>query len=120
MKVFITRTIPEAGIKLLREAGCIITMNTEKRNLSNEELISISQQNDIVLNGGFDKMREDYFAACSHLKSLSLMTVGYDNIDIAAATKYKIPVSNTPDVLSNATADTCISAYACNITQSIL
>ena len=33
------------------------------------------------------------------------MTVGYDNIDIAAATKYKIPVSNTPGVLSNATAD---------------
>lgn len=106
MKVFITRTIPEAGIKLLKEAGCIITMNTEKRNLSNEELISISRQNDIVLNGGFDKMREDYFAACSHLKLLSLMTVGYDNIDIAAATKYKIPISNTPDVLSNATADT--------------
>ena len=106
MKVFITRTIPEAGVKLLKEAGYIITMNTEKRNLSNEELISISRQNDVVLNGGFDKMREDYFAACSHIKLLSLMTVGYDNIDIAAATKYKIPVSNTPDVLSNATADT--------------
>ncbi len=106
MKVFITRIIPQAGIKLLQDAGCIITMNTEKRNLSNEELISISQQNDIVLNGGFDKMREDYFAACTHLKMLSLMTVGYDNIDIAAATKYKIPVSNTPGVLSNATADT--------------
>jgi lactate dehydrogenase-like 2-hydroxyacid dehydrogenase len=106
MKVFITRTIPEAGIKLLKEAGCIITMNTERRNLSTGELISISQQNDIVLNGGFDKMREDYFKECTHLKLLSLMTVGYDNIDIAAATKYKIPVSNTPGVLSNATADT--------------
>lgn len=106
MKVFITRTIPQAGIDLMEEAGCVITMNKEKRNLSNEELISISKQNDIVLNGGFDKMREDYFEQCRHLKAICLMTVGYDNVDIAAATRYKIPVSNTPDVLSNATADT--------------
>src|SRR4051812_12714111 len=105
MKVFITRQIPQAGLQLLEEAGCIITMNKEKRNLSKEELISISRQNDAVLNGGFDKMDAAYFDACNHLKLLSLMTVGYDNIDIAAATKYKIPVSNTPGVLSDATSD---------------
>jgi lactate dehydrogenase-like 2-hydroxyacid dehydrogenase len=106
MKVFITRMIPEAGLELLKNADLIITMNSERRNLSKEELISISKQNDIVLNGGFDKMDAAYFDQCQHLKAFSLMTVGYDNIDVAAATKYKIPVSNTPGVLSNATSDT--------------
>jgi glyoxylate reductase len=106
MKVFVTRIIPEAGLKLLKDAGLIITMNSERRNLSKEELISISKQNDIVLNGGFDKMDATYFDQCQHLKAFSLMTVGYDNVDVAAATKYKIPVSNTPGVLSNATSDT--------------
>ncbi|HEX5154921.1 MAG TPA: D-glycerate dehydrogenase [Parafilimonas sp.] len=105
MKVFITRIIPEAGLQLLKDAGLTITMNTERRNLSKEELISMSQQNDIVLNGGFDKMDAVYFDQCQHLKAFSLMTVGYDNVDVAAATKYKIPVSNTPGVLSNATSD---------------
>ena len=105
MKVFITRTIPQAGIDILKHAGCAITMNEEKRNLTQEELISFSKQNDVVLNGGFDKMNASYIEACNHLKAISLMTVGYDNIDIAAATKYKIPVSNTPGVLSNATSD---------------
>ena len=105
MKVFITRMIPEAGLELLKDAGLIITMNSERRNLFKEELISISKQNDIVLNGGFDKMDAAYFDQCQHLKTVSLMTVGYDNLDVAAATKYKIPVSNTPGVLSNATSD---------------
>ena len=105
MKVFITRIIPEAGLKLLKDAGLIITMNSERRNLSKEELISISQQNDIVLNGGFDKMDAAYFDQCQHLKAFSLMTVGYDNVDVAAATRFKIPVSNTPGVLSDATSD---------------
>ena len=105
MKVFITKIIPEAGLKLLKEAGLIITMNSERRNLFKEELISISKQNDIVLNGGFDKMDAAYFDQCQHLQTVSLMTVGYDNLDVAAATKYKIPVSNTPGVLSNATSD---------------
>lgn len=105
MKVFITRIIPEAGLQLLKDAGLTITMNTERRNLSREELIHMSKQNDIVLNGGFDKMDAAYFDHCQHLKAFSLMTVGYDNVDIAAATKYKIPVSNTPGVLSHATSD---------------
>jgi lactate dehydrogenase-like 2-hydroxyacid dehydrogenase len=105
MKVFITRIIPEAGLQLLKDAGLTITMNSERRNLSKEELINMSKQNDIVLNGGFDKMDAAYFDQCQHLKAFSLMTVGYDNVDVAAATKYKIPVSNTPGVLSNATSD---------------
>src|SRR4051794_36119117 len=105
MKVFITREIPQTGIDILKHAGCTITMNKEKRNLTADELISFSKQYDVVLNGGFDKMNAAFIEACSHLKAISLMTVGYDNVDIAAATKYKIPVSNTPGVLSNATSD---------------
>jgi len=68
MKVFITRIIPEAGLQLLKDAGLTITMNSERRNLSKEELINMSKQNDIVLNGGFDKMDAAYFDQCQHLK----------------------------------------------------
>ncbi|HNU41944.1 MAG TPA: D-glycerate dehydrogenase, partial [Cyclobacteriaceae bacterium] len=46
-----------------------------------------------------------FFETCKHLEIVSQFAVGFDNIDVAAATEFKIPVCNTPDVLSEATAD---------------
>lgn len=105
MKIFITRRIPQKGIDLLTSAGHDIRIHDSDMPLTAIELIQASQQVDYVLNGGMQKFDAHFFQHCPNLKALSLMSVGYDNVDIPAATRYGIPVSNTPGILSGATAD---------------
>ena len=107
MKAFITRQIPEVGLQLLRAAGITVTAHTERRELSREELINACLQHDALLSvGGGNKIDAELLHACRHLKVVSLMAVGYDNVDVAAAKQLNIPIGHTPGVLSNATADT--------------
>jgi lactate dehydrogenase-like 2-hydroxyacid dehydrogenase len=105
MKVFITRIIPDPALKLLHDAGCTITQYTEKKEINQTDLITICRQHDALLNVGLAKLDRHFLDECRHLKAISLMSVGYDNVDIAYATSLKIPIGNTPDVLSRATSD---------------
>jgi len=106
MKVFITREISQEGIKLMQNAGISFTQWTEKRELEQEELISICKNYDALISVGQDKIDKHFLNESKHLKLIAQMAVGYDNIDIPEATKLKIPIGNTPGVLSKATADT--------------
>ncbi|MDP5200921.1 D-glycerate dehydrogenase [Flavobacterium sp. DG2-3] len=105
MKVFINKNIPEAGIKLLEQKGINLTINPTENALSREEFIKICQENDALLNVGTNKLDEDFFEQCPNLKGISLFSVGFDSVHIPSANKRKIPVGNTPDVLSRATSD---------------
>jgi len=105
MKVFITREIPEAGIKKLRHAGIEIVEWKEKRELTQPELIEYCKQCDALIAAGYNKMDAHFLDECRHLKVIALHSVGYDNVDIAEADRLKIPVGNTPGVLSGPTAD---------------
>jgi len=106
MNVFITKNIPEAGITLLKEKGINITINPTENVLSREEFIKICQENDALLNVGSSNLDEDFFDQCPNLKGIALFSVGFDSVNIESANKRKIPVGNTPDVLSRATSDT--------------
>ncbi|HZZ75180.1 MAG TPA: NAD(P)-dependent oxidoreductase, partial [Puia sp.] len=105
MKVFISRMIPEAGLKYLRNAGVEISVWTEKRDLLPEELIAYCKDADALLSAGGNKIDKTFLNAVRHLKVISLHSVGYDNVNIAAANEIKMPIGNTPGVLSDATAD---------------
>jgi glyoxylate reductase len=105
MKVFITRQIPQTGIQLLQEAGISFTEWREKRDLEQNELIDSCKKYDALISVGQDKIDQYFLHECRHLKTVAQMAVGYDNIDIPEATKLKIPIGNTPGVLSKATAD---------------
>ena len=105
MKVFITRIIPEAGLQLFKDAGIEVSQWEEKRELTDQELIDHCKNADGLLTAGRSKIDAAFLKACSHLKVISLFAVGYDNVDISEATKLKIPIGHTPDVLSKATAD---------------
>ncbi|MBO9620035.1 MAG: D-glycerate dehydrogenase [Niabella sp.] len=104
MNVFVTRPIPEIGIQLMKDAGIAVTVSA--KTLHQEALITELQQYDALLSAGFVKADAHLLESCKHLKVLSLFSVGYDNVDVAAATRLGIPVGNTPGVLSRATADT--------------
>jgi glyoxylate reductase len=105
MNVFVTRVIPEAGLQLLKAAGLNVKQWTEKRKLTTKELIEECKDADALLSAS-QQLDKEFLEASSHLKIIALLSVGYDNVDIETANRLKIPVGNTPGVLSGATADT--------------
>ena len=106
MKVFITRRILESGLQVLDKANIEYTQWTEADLLQGEALAAQCQHYDALLNASGSRIDAPFLQACPHLKVIALHSVGYDNVDIAAATALRIPIGNTPGVLSNATADT--------------
>jgi len=105
MKVFVTRVISEEGRKLMIDAGIEVEEWKEKRALSREELIAHTRDCDALLSVS-TRLDKNFLLASRHLKVIALHSVGYDNVDVEAATAVKIPIGNTPGVLSGATADT--------------
>jgi glyoxylate reductase len=105
MKIFISRDIPILGIELLRKEGHDVTVYQVDRPLTQPELMENAKQHDALLCMFSDKIDKVFLNECKHLKVISQYAVGYDNIDIAEATRLRIPVGYTPDVLSEATAD---------------
>ena len=105
MKVFISRKISEAGLTYLQDAGVSISEWTLKRDLTPEELIARCREVDALLSAGSNRIDRAFLKAVTHLKVISLHSAGYDNVDVTAATELKMPIGNTPGVLSDATAD---------------
>jgi glyoxylate reductase len=105
MKVFVSRIIPEVGINLIKDNGFDIEIWQEDRPMTQDELIYHSKKSDALLCMLSDKIDKTFLEKCKHLKVISQFAVGFDNIDIETATELKIPIGNTPDVLSEATAD---------------
>lgn len=106
MRVFCTRVIPEVGVKLLEAAGIEVVMWKEKRELTPAELIENCLKSNALLSSGYNRIDANFLNTCKHLKVISMHSAGYDNVDIATATGLKIPVGNTPGVVSDATATT--------------
>ncbi|DAC72571.1 MAG TPA: D-glycerate dehydrogenase [Thermoplasmata archaeon] len=104
MKVFVTRKIPQSGLDLLKKEFTL-TVNPHDRVLTKEELIKGIKGKDGLLCLLTDPIDSDVINAEPNLKMIASYAVGYDNIDITAATKRGIPVSNTPGVLTETTAE---------------
>jgi glyoxylate reductase len=104
-KVLITRDIPSTGIEMLRQEGFSVTVMGYDRPLTADELLEAAKKHQVLLCLSADKITSSFLHSCKHLEIISQFAVGYDNIDIAEATRLGIPVGNTPDVLSDATAD---------------
>jgi len=104
MKVFINKRIPEEGIQMLEEAGLKVVL-PEEDNLQQEEWLKYCQSADMILNVGQNKYGKDFFGQCPNIKAIALYSVGFDHVDMDEANKRKIPVGNTPEVLSKATSD---------------
>ena len=104
-KVFVTRIIPDKGLEIVRDF-CEVDLWTDELPPSREELLKRIQGVDGILSLLTDHIDGEVMdAAGEQLKVISNHAVGFDNIDIGAATARKIPVGNTPDVLTDATAD---------------
>jgi glyoxylate reductase len=104
-KVFITRAIPEKGFEIIRDF-CDVDLWQDELPPSRDALLKHVQGVDGLLCLLTDRIDGELMdAAGGQLKVISNHAVGFDNIDVPAATARKIPVGNTPDVLTDATAD---------------
>lgn len=106
MKVYITRVIPEAGLQRLRDAGHTYTLYDGDTELLPDALLDACSEHDALISAGPNKLNETFFAAAKNLKAISLLSAGFDNVDVAAANRHRVAVGHTPEVLNHATADT--------------
>lgn len=104
MKIFVTRKIPEKGLELLKKHH-EIEVNPYDRVLTKKEIIKGLKGKDGLLCLLTDKIDKEIIESEPKLKMIANYAVGYNNIDIQTASKHKIPVSNTPGVLTDTTAE---------------
>ena len=104
-KILATRIFPDAGIQLLKDEGFSVTVWDKDRLMSQQELVENAKNHNALFCTLTDKIDSQFLNECNHLEIISQFGVGFDNIDIDEATRLEIPVGNTPDVLSEATAD---------------
>jgi glyoxylate reductase len=103
--VFVARIIPDKGLDMLRDF-CEVDLWTDELPPSRAEMLKHVQGVDGILSLLTDRIDGEVMdAAGKQLKVISNHAVGFDNIDVNAATARKIPVGNTPEVLTDATAD---------------
>ena len=102
-KVYITRPLPQQAVEHLA-ARCEVKMRPEDAPLDPAQLADSCREIEGLMATGVP-VSEDVVAQARRLRVVANVGVGYDNIDVAACTRRRIPVTNTPDVLTETTAD---------------
>jgi len=105
IKIFLTRDITSTGIDLLKKEGFEVSSWPHDRPIPADELTKAAKKATAVICLGTDKINKAFLDECKHLDIISLLAVGYDNIDVKEATKLGIPLGYAPGAMSDATAD---------------
>lgn len=103
-KVFVTRALPENSLRLIQDS-CDTEVWSSEVPPSQNELLSRMHGVEGLLSLLTDVVDAEVMESAPSLRVISNCAVGVDNVDLAAATRRMIPVGNTPDVLTDATAD---------------
>lgn len=106
-RIFVTRKIPAPGREILERSGAEVTVfqTDEEKGLTREQLLAGVKGCDVLLSLLTEEIDREVLAANPGLLGVANMAVGFNNIDVDAATELGIPVSNTPGVLTDTTAD---------------
>ncbi|RJX35181.1 MAG: D-glycerate dehydrogenase [Desulfarculus sp.] len=103
-KVLVTRRIPRAGPDLLRGLAEVM-VSPHDRVLTPAELLAMSAGCRGLLTQLGDRIDRRFLAARPEVRMVANYAVGFDNVDLDAARELGVMVSNTPEVLTEATAD---------------
>ena len=104
MRVLVTGHIPQEIVDLLRKEH-EVEVHTEDRPMERGELLQSVKDKQGLLCMITDKVDKELLNAAAALKMVANCAVGFDNIDVQALSERGIPVSNTPGVLTETTAD---------------
>jgi glyoxylate reductase len=103
--VLVTRALADEVMQYL-DQHCVVTLNDEDRPMRRDRLLAEVKGKRGVLPMLTDRIDEEFLdAAGPDLTVVANFAVGYDNVDVAACTERGVLVTNTPDVLTDATAD---------------
>jgi glyoxylate reductase len=107
-KILVTRKLSDGAEEKLKK-NFDVTLNLKDEPIPNNDLVKMANEYDGFISTGFDKIGEDFFRDLNgKLKIIAQVGVGYDNISVKSAESKKIKVTNTPNVLNEAVAETTI------------
>ena len=113
VNVFVTRRIPQPGLDILFENCRDVEVNPDDRVLTREELLAQVEGRDGILSLLTDSIDADVMDAAEGCKVVANYAVGFNNVDVPAATARGIVITNTPGVLTDATADMAWALLFC-------
>lgn len=102
-RILVTSNLPGNTQDSLRDQFDLTVNSSEP--FTYDELLKAAADKDAIISILTNRIDENFFASCPRIKLVANVAVGYDNIDLAAASKRGIIVSNTPGVLTETTAD---------------
>jgi glyoxylate reductase len=120
--IFVTRKIPDLGIKMLTDKGYAVDISPKDRPLTKQELITYLKKKpyDAVLSLLTDPIDAEVMDAAPTVKIFANYAIGFNNIDIEAAKKRNVFVTNTPGGGADRVAEhtwALILALSCRITE---
>ena len=104
-RVFVTQPIAESALARLRAVAEVEVNTDSSQVLPKDQLIASVKRADILMCLLHDTVDRDVLTANPNLKAVSSMNITQDRIDLAAATRRGIPVTNIPAIVTDATAD---------------
>jgi glyoxylate reductase len=109
-RIVVTRTLPEPALRALRDSGADVWVSPHDRALSADELREAVRGADAIVAMLHDGIDDELLeAAGEQLRVVANVAVGYDNVDVDAARRHGVTITNTPGVLTDATADLAIA-----------
>jgi glyoxylate reductase len=104
-KVYLTRKLPDEARTLVADACEVSEWSDELTAVPRDELLRNIADVDGVLTLLTERVDQEFLDAAPNCKVVANMAVGYDNADVAALTRRGVLLTNTPDVLTETTAD---------------
>ncbi len=102
-RILLTSQLFEPSLEVL--AGHELVVPKPEGSMTTEEIIRWAADAEAIICQLTNRIGEEVLASVSHLEVVATVSVGFDNVDVAAATRAGIPVCNTPGVLAETTAD---------------
>lgn len=106
-KIFVTQPIAESALVRLREVADVEVNPDSSKLIAKADLIAGVARNDILMALLHDRIDADVIAAGPNLRAINAMVITPDLIDVKEATRRKIPITNIPAIVTEATADIC-------------
>src|SRR5215813_6058422 len=105
MRIFVTQPVAESALKRLRERAKVKVNQDDSRIIPKTALITAVKKADILFCLLHDKIDKTVIAANPKLRAIAAQSITPTNIDVAAATARRIPVTVVSPVTTDATAD---------------
>ncbi|MCF8059638.1 MAG: D-glycerate dehydrogenase [Bacteriovoracaceae bacterium] len=106
--IYATRQLPGLNEWAKLNGQYTLEVNKEERNLTYAELNDAAEKADALITVLSDNIDKDFLRKNQHLHAVANYAVGFNNIDVEEAKRLGVAIGNTPDVLTEATAETAL------------